>query len=157
MLSCDVKGFNVFLALLRIKKLKHVLFWTKFRTYDYLVYIIVLKWLELKLIVICLKLRTKLRFQGFLNIFGTFAHEVAQTLFVLHEILHTTLFGKYFCVEMVRVEKHSHMLKITCKVSFLRVLKHFLHLCAWSKLNLVCFARNFVHNIIWYILSCWKC
>ena len=50
-----------------------------------LVNIILLKWLAFKIIVICLKLRAKLRFYGFLSFFGTFAHKVAQKLFVLHE------------------------------------------------------------------------
>ena len=30
---------------------------------------------------------------GFKDFFGTFAHEVAQTWFILHETLRTTLFG----------------------------------------------------------------
>ena len=83
-------------------------------TPHYLVYIIVLKWLEIKFIVICLILRAKLRFYGFLSVVGTFAHKVAQTWFVLKETWHTTLFGIYYCVEMVRIENYSHMLEITC-------------------------------------------
>ena len=73
-----------------------------------------LKWLELKIIDICWKLHVKLRFYGFLSLFGTFARKVAQTLFVLHENLHTTLFGIYFVFEVVKFEIHSHMLEITC-------------------------------------------
>ena len=46
-----------------------------------------------------------------LSFFGTFAHKVAQTWFVLHETWHTTLFGKYYCVEMVRTKNPSHMLQ----------------------------------------------
>ena len=56
----------------------------------------------------------KLGFYGFLSVFGTFAHIVAQTWFVLHETWHTTLFGIYYCVEVVRIENHSHILEITC-------------------------------------------
>ena len=55
-----------------------------------------------------------LRFYGFLCFLGTFAHKVAQTSFVLHETWHTTLFGIYYCVEVVRIENHCHMLEITC-------------------------------------------
>ena len=50
----------------------------------------------------------------FLSVFGTFAHKVAQTWFVLHETWHTTLFGIYYCVEVVRILNHSHILEITC-------------------------------------------
>ena len=53
-------------------------------------------------------------FMGFLSVFGTFAHKVAQTWLVLHESLHTTLFGINYCVEVVRIINHSHMLEITC-------------------------------------------
>ena len=40
-------------------------------------------------------------FIGFLSFFGTFVHKIAQTWFVLHETWHTTLFGIYYCVEVV--------------------------------------------------------
>ena len=73
-----------------------------------------LKWLELIIIVIYKKLQVKLRFYGFLSVFDTFAHKVAQTWFVLHETWNTTLFGIYYFVEVVRIENHIHMLKITC-------------------------------------------
>ena len=49
-----------------------------------------------------------------LSFFGTFTHKVAQTWFVLDESLHTKLFGIYYCVEVVRIENHRHMLEITC-------------------------------------------
>ena len=45
---------------------------------------------------------------------GTLVHKVAQTFFVLHETWHTTLFGIYYCVELVRHESYSHMPEITC-------------------------------------------
>ena len=86
----------------------------KLVTQHYLVYIIVLKWSKLKIMVICLKLRVKLRFYGFLSVFASFAHQVAQTWFVLHETWHRTLFGVYYCVEMVRTENYSQMLEIMC-------------------------------------------
>ena len=41
-------------------------------------------------------------------------HKVAQTWFVLHETWHTTLFGIYYSVEVVRIENNSDMLEITC-------------------------------------------
>ena len=97
-----------------MKFVKYVLFFTKLGTEHHLVYIIMLKLLELKIIVICYQLRVKLRFLGFLSVFGTFAHKIAQTWFVLHEIWHTTLFGIYYCVEVIRIENHSHMQEITC-------------------------------------------
>ena len=50
-----------------------------------------------------------LRFYGFLNNFGTFAHIVAQTCFVLQQTWHTTQFGIYHCVEVVKIKNHSHM------------------------------------------------
>ena len=54
-----------------------------------------------------------LRFYGFSSYFGTFVHKVAQTWFVLHVILYTTLFGIYYCAEMVRIVNHSDILNIT--------------------------------------------
>ena len=49
-----------------------------------------------------------------LSVFGTFVHNVAQTWFVLHETYQTTLFRICYCVEVVRIENHYHMLEITC-------------------------------------------
>ena len=87
-----------------------------------------LKWLEFKIIVIHKKLRVKLRFYALLSVIGTFAHKVAQTMFILHETLHTILFGIYYCVEVLSVENHIHMLEITCKVAILMVFNCFLAL-----------------------------
>ena len=53
-------------------------------------------------------------FKGFLSVFGNFMHKVAETLFVLHETWHTTRFGIYYCVEVVIIVNHSHMLEIMC-------------------------------------------
>ena len=50
---------------------------------------------------------------GLSAFFGIFAHEVDQTSFVLHETLHTTLFGICYCVEVVRIENNSNILEIT--------------------------------------------
>ena len=56
-----------------------------------------------------------------LSCFGNIAHKVAQTWFVLHETWYITLFGIYYCVEVLRVENNSHMLEITCEVVILWV------------------------------------
>ena len=73
-----------------------------------------LKWLELKVIVICDKLRIKLRFYAFLSVYGTFAHKVAQTWFILHETWHRTLFCVYYCFEVDRIKNQLYMLEIMC-------------------------------------------
>ena len=86
-----------------------------------------LKWLVLNIVVICLKVRVNLRFYGFLSVFGTLARKRAKTLFVLHEIWHTTRFGLYYFVYVVRIEYHSHMLEITCLVLILSDFKPFWH------------------------------
>ena len=54
-----------------------------------------------------------------------FEDKVAETRFLLQETWHTTLFGIYFCAEVVKIEYHSHMLEITCQVAFLRVFSVF--------------------------------
>ena len=69
---------------------------------------------KIEIIVICLKLRAKLRFKAFLSVFCTFLHKVVQTWFVWHETWHTTLFGIYYYFEMVIFENSSHVLEITC-------------------------------------------
>ena len=51
-------------------------------------------------------------FNGFLSVFGTFAHKVAQTLFVFHKTWHTTLFRVYNCVEVAIIVNHSYILEI---------------------------------------------
>ena len=102
----------------QIKWFKLGLCGTKHATQHDLVYIIVLKWLQLQTIVICLKLRVKLRFWGFLSVFGTFSHKVVQTWFVSHETWHTTLFHIYYCVEMVGMKTNSHMLELHAKLRF---------------------------------------
>ena len=111
--------FKAFLALSHINQLKLGLFCTQ----RYLAYTIVLNWLVLKIIVICSKLRVKLRFYAFLCFFGTFAHKAAKTWCVFHETWHTTLFGINYFVEVLRIENHSHMLEITYYVPILCVFK----------------------------------
>ena len=109
-LRCHFIGFEAFLAISRIKQFKLGLFCTKLGTQNYLAYIIVLKLLEFKILVIFWKLRVKFRFFGFLIFLGTFANKVAQTWCVLQESRHTTLFGIQYYVEVVRIENHTHML-----------------------------------------------
>ena len=103
-----------FLALSRIKLFKLGWFCTKHGTQHYLVYIILLKWLDSKTIFMYLKLRIKMGFLCFLYFYGTISHKVVQSWFVSYETWHTTLFGINYCVEMVRIEKYYHMLDITC-------------------------------------------
>ena len=55
-----------------------------------------------------------MRFYAFLSFLGTFAYTAAQTWFVLHATWHTTPFGIYYFVEVVRIENHSHVQEITC-------------------------------------------
>ena len=76
----------------------------------YFVYIIVWKFLELKTLLICLKIRATWRFKGFLCVFGSFKHKVALPRFVWQEAWHRTLFAIYYCVKIVRIENNSHML-----------------------------------------------
>ena len=97
----------------------------KLGTQHYLVNIIVLIWLEFKIIVICLKLRAKLRFYEFLSYFGTFSHKVAQTQFFLHETWPTILFGKYYCLEVVRIKIIVLYQKLRVKIRFYGLLSFF--------------------------------
>ena len=50
----------------------------------------------------------------FMSFFPLLGIKYAQTWFVLHETWHTTLLRIYYCVEVVRIENHYHMLEITC-------------------------------------------
>ena len=65
-----------------------------------------------------------------LSFFGTFAIKVAKTWFDFHETRHTTLFGIYYYVEVVRIENHSYMLEITSLVAILRIFKLLWHIRA---------------------------
>ena len=57
---------------------------------------------------------SKVSILKFLSFFGTFANKIAQTWFVLHKILQTSLFGIYYYVEVVRSENHNYMIENTC-------------------------------------------
>ena len=119
MRSCVFKIVNDFLALTLLKPLILGLFGMKLSTSHDLVHVIVLKWLELKTIVICLILNSKLHFKYFLSFFGTCLFEDVKTLFISHEPRHTTRFRISYFFEMVRFETNSHLLEITCEVVLL--------------------------------------
>ena len=65
---------------------------------------------------------------GFLKFLGTYVHKEAQTRFVLHETWHKTLLGIDYCVQVVKIIIHTHILVITCQVVILSVFKAFLAL-----------------------------
>ena len=69
---------------------------------------------------------------------------------------HNTIWDIYYCVEMVRTEKNSHMLEITCEVVFLRFLKllALLH-TKYFKRGLFCKKLGTQHYLIYIILSKW--
>ena len=69
-LRCDLKGFFRFFSTFVHKVGQTCLFSTQLDTQHYLVYIIVLKLLELKIIVICQKLRIRLRYYGVFSFFA---------------------------------------------------------------------------------------
>ena len=70
--------------------------------------------------MICLILRSKLRFLGFLSVFCTFLHKVLQTWFVCHESWHTTLFGIYIIMlKWLESIKIVMCLKLRAKLRFL--------------------------------------
>ena len=55
---------------------------------------------------------------GFFGFFGTFANKVAQTWLVLRETWHSTQFGIYYCVVVVRIADNSYMLQLRAKLRF---------------------------------------
>ena len=67
---------------------------------------------------------------GFLCDSGSFTHKAVQILFVLHETWYITQVGICYCFEMVRIEKNSHMIEITCYVRAFKVFKTFFYLLA---------------------------
>ena len=86
----------------------------------------------------------------FFNLFGIFSHRVFQTWFVCHKKWHTSLFGIYYCVEMVRIKNNSHMLVITCSVAFFRFCNLFaLSRIKWFKLGLFA-TKHGIENYLVY-------
>ena len=114
MLSCILKVLLPFLAISRIKWFKLGLFGTKHGTQHYLVYVIVLKWLATKNLNICLKLRGKLHFKGFLAFLALsrikwFKHGLFDTNLGIQNYL-----AYVILLKIVRISINSHMLEITC-------------------------------------------
>ena len=64
-------------------------------------------------------------FMVFKTFFCIFSHKVVKIWFVLLETWHTTLFGIYYCVDMIKIENNAHIPKIMCKVIFYRFLSVF--------------------------------
>ena len=93
--------FLAFLALSRIKWFKLGFFGTKLGTEHYLVYVIVVKWLESKTIVICLKLSAKLRFWVFFLTFLVLSRIKGFKLGLFGTTWHTILFRICYFAEMV--------------------------------------------------------
>ena len=54
----------------------------------------------------------------------TFAHKVAQAWCVLQETSHTTLFGIYYCVELLELKIILICYKLRAKFLFYEFLKH---------------------------------
>ena len=93
--------------------------WHEICTQHYLVYIILLKWLELKTLVICLKLRAKFLLKNFKFFWHFLTLSYSNLVYLARNMAHNTIFI-YYCFKMVRIEKNSHMHDITCLVTFLR-------------------------------------
>ena len=92
------KVFYSFMALSRITSFKLGLFCMKPCKQHNLVYIIVLKWLELKTIIICLKLYSKLRILPFFKHFSSLSNEVVQTRMVWRKLGTHYYLELYYCV-----------------------------------------------------------
>ena len=71
----------------------------KLGTKHYVVYIIVLKWLESKTKSIYLKLRSKLRFLGFLSIFCSFWFTIVLELLESKKLVTCLKFRAKLCFE----------------------------------------------------------
>ena len=83
----------------------------------------------------------KVAFWRFLMFFCcTCSFKAVETLFVWHETWPTTVFATYYFVEMHKIENNGHMLDITFEVAFLRFIKLFWQLLAYSHSNMVCLA-----------------
>ena len=98
------------------------------------IYVIVLKWLELKIVLICLKLRGKLEV-FFFSIFSTFSNQVQKTWFVWQETWHTTIFGICFLLKWLESKTIVICLKLRAKLhfkGFLSVFGTFSHKVAQS-------------------------
>ena len=101
-----------------IKRFKLGLFGMKLGTQHYSVYFIVLKWLESKTTVLCFKLRVKLRFWGFLSVFGTFPHKVVKL--GLFGAKHGTQYYSVYIIVLNRFQSKTIVicLKLCAKMRF---------------------------------------
>ena len=105
---------------------------------------------------ICLILRAKLLFKGFLITFSTFSHKVFQTWFIWHKTWHTTLFGIYYCIEMFESKTIVMCLKLRAKFNF-RVFYAFLALARikWFKLGFFGTKLAKQHYLLYIIVLKW--
>ena len=69
-------------------------------------------------IVRCMKLHAKLRFLGFLYIFGTFLYKAVQTWFVWHETCYTTLLVYFIVLKWFESKLIVICLKLRAKLCF---------------------------------------
>ena len=81
-------------------------------------YILVLIWLKLKTIVVCLKLRAKLRFEGFLSVFCAFSHKLVHILFFWHVTCHTIYLVHIFVLKLLELKTLVKCFKLRVKLRF---------------------------------------
>ena len=93
--------------------------------------------------------------EAFLIVFDTFSQKVVETWFVCHENWHKTLFGIFYCVEVVRIKNNSHMLEICVFEVSSRVFGTFLQkvLETWFVCNVTWHTILFGYNSTWFFLS----
>ena len=108
----------------------------------------------IKTIVICLLLRSKLRFKGFKSFFGTYSLKVVQSWFIWHETWRKTLFRYFYCNKKVRIENNSDMLGITFKVAFFSLFKTLLALTSLLSFE-PCMKLGTQHYLVCIIFLKW--
>ena len=87
-------------------------------TQHYVEYINVVNFLELRTIVICLKLRAKLRCYGFLKVFDTFSHKVVQPWFIWNETWTQHYFVYLIVLKWLELKTIVICLKLRAKLRF---------------------------------------
>ena len=105
---------------------------------DYLLYIILLKWLDLKEIVICLKLGAKFRFKGFLSVSALFRIKLFKLVSLAGNLAHKTIWYILLCYYVWNPKEYSYALNYVLSCIF-TVLKCFLHFLTKNSSDLVCF------------------
>ena len=63
-----------------------------------------------------LEITCKDAFLRFLSVFGTFSHKMVQPWFFWHKTWHITLFGTYYCVELLESKTIVICLKLRAKL-----------------------------------------